>query len=257
MNQDRIVASVGGNPITENDVNAAIARYGAKYDSPQGREMILEQLIADKLFYLDAVRNVYEREPEFKARLNEVRNMLLSEYAMKKAAEGVRVKDEEVLAYYEEHKDKIAAGKTYNASHILVDSKETAAKLLESIRAGEMTFEEAAGKYSSCPSAKDGGNLGDFATGQMVPEFEQACDALEVGQISDPVKTQFGYHLIRLNGKNDAEPVSFEEVKAEITAALTREKQQKAIQSRINQLKLLYPVDKSGQAPQPKSSILL
>ena len=79
-----------------------------------------------------------------------------------------------------------------------------------------MTFEEAAGKYSSCPSAKDGGNLGDFATGQMVPEFEQACDALEVGQISDPVKTQFGYHLIRLNAKNDAEPVSFEEVKAEM-----------------------------------------
>ncbi len=256
MNQDKIVASVGGNPITENDVNAAVARYGAKYDSPQGREMILEQLIADKLFYLDAVRNVYEREPEFKARLNEVRNMLLSEYAMKKAAEGVRVKEEEARAYYDANREKIASGKTYNASHILVDSRETAEKLLEMIRSGESSFEDAAGKYSTCPSAKNGGNLGDFATGQMVPEFEQACDALEVGQISEPVKTQFGYHLIRLNGKNDAEPLSFEEVKDDIIAALTREKQQQAIQSRINQLKLLYPVDKSGQAPQ-KSSILL
>lgn len=256
MPNEKILASVGGNPITESDVNAAVARYGQKYDNPQGRAMILEQLINDKLFYLDAVRNVYEREPEFKAQLNAVKAMLLSEYAMKKAAEGAKVTEADARKYYEENSEQMVAGKTYNASHILVDSEEKANELLGKIKAGETTFEAAAAEFSSCPSGKNGGNLGDFTKGQMVPEFEQACDALSEGEISAPVKTQFGYHIIRLNSVSEAQALKFEDVHDEIIAALTREKQQSALQSRINQLKILYPVDKSGEAA-PKSSILL
>ena len=78
----------------------------------------------------------------------------------------------------------------------------------------------------------------------MVPEFEKACDDMEVGAISDPVKTQFGWHVIRLNKKGTGDPVSFDDVKNDIKEALLAQKQQAAYQSKVNQLKILFPVDK-------------
>jgi peptidyl-prolyl cis-trans isomerase C len=84
-------------------------------------------------------------------------------------------------------------------SHILVEKQSLALKLQEEIKAGG-DFVALAKKYSTCPSGKRGGDLGVFGRGQMVKEFEQAAFALEVGQMSDPVKTQFGYHLIKRTG---------------------------------------------------------
>jgi peptidyl-prolyl cis-trans isomerase C len=84
-------------------------------------------------------------------------------------------------------------------SHILVEKQSLALKLQEEIKAGG-DFVSLAKKYSTCPSGKRGGDLGVFGRGQMVKEFEQAAFALEVGQMSDPVKTQFGYHLIKRTG---------------------------------------------------------
>ena len=88
------------------------------------------------------------------------------------------------------------------ASHILVKTEEEAIKIKEKIQSGETTFEEMAKKHSLCPSRQVGGELGCFGRGQMVPEFEKAAFALPVGQISDPVQTQFGYHLIKVTEKN-------------------------------------------------------
>ncbi len=85
------------------------------------------------------------------------------------------------------------------ASHILVEKQSQALKVLEELKAGA-DFKELAKKYSTCPSGKKGGDLGQFDRGQMVREFEQAAFALKTGQISEPVKTQFGYHLIKRTG---------------------------------------------------------
>jgi len=243
---EKILASVGGKTITEQDVNAALIQMGQRgqaLNNPQGRAMILEQLIARKLFLLDAQRNLYEREPAFKEQLTRVKEDMLTSYAMQKALERVRVTEEEAKKYYEENREKFVSGLTFNASHILVDSEEKANALLTQIKAGEISFEEAAEQNSSCPSGKNGGSLGDFTQGQMVPEFENACAAMEVGEISAPVQTQFGYHLILLNKKEEGGAMSYEEVKADLMNALKEEKQQAAYQSKINQLKILYPVD--------------
>ncbi len=86
------------------------------------------------------------------------------------------------------------------ASHILVPTLDKAEFLLKEIEKGK-SFEELAKKYSSCPSGQDGGDLGFFGKGQMVKEFEDAAFSLKVGEVSKPVKTQFGYHLIKLTGK--------------------------------------------------------
>ena len=244
----RVLASVNGKAITDEDVTRfimAMGRNGQAYNNPQGRAAVLEQLIAQRLFLLDAQRNLLEREQAFKDQLAAVKEQLLMEYAINKCVESVRVNEDEVRAYYDAHKDEMTEGETVNASHILVDSEEKAAELLAAINAGEISFEDAAKENSSCPSSAQGGNLGDFGRGQMVPEFDQACFEMEEGEVRGPVKTQFGFHLIRLNKKNPAEILSYNDVRSQLFEQITREKQQAAYQSKINQLKIMYPVDKA------------
>ena len=246
--QDKIVASVAGQPIMASDIDMALMQMGARaqaYNTPEGRAALLENIIARRLFLLDAKKNLMEREPDFKEQLARVKDDMLTNYAIQKSVERVRVSDDEAKKFYDENPDKFDAGEVFNASHILIDSEEKATEIAADISAGKITFEDAAKKYSSCPSGKAGGELGDFGHGQMVPEFENACAAMEVGTVSSPVKTQFGWHLIRLNKKEAGGTISFADAKNEIKDALLAEKQQAAYNSRINQLKLLFPVDKA------------
>ncbi|MBE6570980.1 MAG: hypothetical protein E7656_01875 [Ruminococcaceae bacterium] len=168
---------------------------------------------------------------------------MLANFAIAKAVEGVKVTDDEAKAFFEENKGELVSGKTVNASHILVDSEEKATDILAKINAGEISFEDAARQNSSCPSSEQGGNLGEFTRGQMVPEFDEACFSMAVGEIAGPVKTQFGFHLIKLNDKKEAAPIAFEDIADQIKEKLVSDKQQAAYKSKINQLKILYPVD--------------
>ena len=127
---------------------------------------------------------------------------------------------------------------------VCLHSEEKASEILAQINAGEISFEDAAKAHSSCPSSEQGGSLGEFGHGQMVPEFDEACFSMEVGEVRGPVKTQFGFRLIRLDAKNDGEALQFDMVKEQIKDHLLADKQQKAYQSRINQLKILYPVER-------------
>jgi len=247
MAEARVLATVSGQNITEADVDRMIATLGQRgqnYRTPEGRAIILEQLINQKLLLIDATRNLYEREPAFKAELARVKEDLLVNYAVNKAVENVRVSDEETKKFYDENPDQFQGEASVNASHILVDDEELAKEILAKIQAGEISFEDAAKAHSSCPSSAEGGCLGDFGRGQMVPEFDEACFTMEVGELRGPVQTQFGYHLIKLNSKTDAQPVPYETMKEQIRAKLVGDKQQAAYQSKINQLRILYPVDK-------------
>lgn len=87
------------------------------------------------------------------------------------------------------------------ASHILVKTKEEAVNIKHNIEEGSITFAEAAKQFSNCPSGRNGGDLGYFSKGQMVKPFEDAAFSLKKGKISEPVKTQFGYHLIMVTGQ--------------------------------------------------------
>ena len=112
------------------------------------------------------------------------------------------------------------------------------------IQNNEVSFEDAAKQFSKCPSAQKGGNLGDFSQGQMVPEFDEACFSMTVGEVRGPVKSNFGYHIIKLNDKKDSSIIPFDAVKEQLKEKLIADKQQAAYQSKINQLKILYQVDK-------------
>jgi len=244
----KVLATVGTIAITDNDVNEFLANLGPRgqsYNNPEGRKMVLEQLISSRLLLLDAKRNLFEAEPEFKAQLAKLKESLLANYAAEKVFASVSVTEAEAKAYYEENKAQFQVGETVNASHILADTEEKALEILAKINAGETSFEDAAKAHSSCPSKENGGNLGDFGKGQMVPEFDEAVFGMEVGEISKaPVKTQFGYHLIKLNAKNENTTTPYADIANEIKEALLSEKRRKAYESKVNQLKILYPVDK-------------
>lgn len=243
----KLLATVGSIQITEDDVNEFIANLGprgAAYNTPDGRRAILNQLIGNKLLLLDARRNLYEGEAAFREQLARLKETLLINYAGEKALSSAKVTDAEVRAYYDEHKEEFVGGESVNASHILVDTEEKAKEIYEEISSGKKSFEEAASEYSSCPSRERGGNLGDFTRGQMVKEFDEAVFGMAEGEVtSEPVKTQFGYHLIKLIKKTEAETKEFSEVKDAIYSGLLNEKQRAAYESKINQLKIMYPVN--------------
>ena len=244
---DKVLAKVGALTVTEGEVEeflAALGPRGQGYNNPEGKKVILEQIIGNKLLLQDARRNLFEGEADFRAELARLKERLLISYASNKVVAGIKVTEDEVRAYYNDNLDKFATGESVNASHILVDSREKALEILNKIKAGEVTFEDAARENSTCPSGQNGGSLGDFTRGQMVPEFDKAVFEMQVGEISDePVATQFGFHLIKLNSKSEGGNASFEQVSAELTEVLLNEKRHKAYESKINQLKIVYPVD--------------
>ena len=247
MNNGKMLASVGGKPITEAAVEQfidSLGQRGQAYQSAQGKAAVLEELIAQELFLADAKKNLFEYEEAFKAELARVKDRLLINYAMEKVLSKITVSEEEMQKYYDENADKFVAGETVNASHILVAEEAFAEELLSKIKNGEISFEDAAKEHSTCPSGQEGGALGEFGKGQMVPEFDKACFSMEIGEIKGPVATQFGYHLIRLNGKSEPKKIPFAEIKEQIRSQLLGEKQQNAYRSKVNQLSILFPVDR-------------
>lgn len=247
MDNNQTLAMVNGMAIKQSDVLEAISGMGAQaqqYATPEGQKMILEELIAQKLFLADAKRNMLEYEPAFKQQLARVKEDLLYQYAVSKTLQNVRVNEADIRKFFDENPDQFAAQPVAAASHILVDSEAECKEILEKIQAGEIAFEDAAKQYSSCPSAQNGGSLGDFGRGQMVPEFDQAVFSMEEGELRGPVKTQFGYHIIRLDALKTSEAAKFEDVKEAIESHLLNEKRRAAYASKVNQLKIMFPVDR-------------
>ncbi len=243
----KILAKVGELTVTEAEVNEFILSLGQRgqaYNTPEGKRAVLNQLISNKLLLQDARRNLYEGEAAFREQLAKLKESMLINYAGEKAIASARVDEAEARAYFDEHKAEFTTEESVNASHILVKEENEAKEILAKINAGEISFEEAAKQHSTCPSKENGGNLGDFGRGQMVPEFDKAVFEMAVGEISaEPVKTQFGYHIIKLNDKKEAKPLEYTEVKEDLKNMLLSEKRRKAYESKINQLKIMYPVD--------------
>lgn len=247
MTNGKVLATVSGEAIYESDVMEMIGsmgQRGAAYDNPQGKAAILEQLINKKLMLLDAKRNLFEREEAFKAQLARVKEELLANYCVEKIIADVKVTDAEAEDFFKNNEAEFVTGESVEASHILVDSKEKCVEIMAEINEGKLGFDDAARKYSSCPSKEAGGALGQFTRGQMVPEFDTAVFEMAEGEVRGPVKTQFGYHIIKLTAKHEPEKMEFSAVAGHIKERLLQEKQQKAYQSKINQLKIMYMVDK-------------
>lgn len=242
---NKVLATVNGKEITQDVVMKFLNDLGPQtamqFQSPEGIKKVVEELINQEMLYLDAKENKLEDEEEFKDQLEKFKEGLIKQYAVNKILAEVKITEEEMKEHFEKNKDNFKNPESITSSHILVDSEEKANEIIKEINEGK-SFEDAAKEYSTCPSKDQGGNLGESARGKMVPEFEDAAFAMEVGSLSQPVKTQFGYHVIKLYDKKEATNSSYEEVKEQIRAQELGQKQQLAYIEKTNALKEKYEV---------------
>lgn len=242
--ENKVLATVDGREIRQSDIQSLMQNLGqnaARFNNPEGQKQLLEEVITQELLYSDALEKDFEHEADFITVLDQMKKSLLIQYSANKLMTSVTVSDEEAKAHYDKNKAMFSQDKSVSASHLLVDSEDKAKSILEEINQG-LDFAEAATKYSSCPSKEQGGALGEFTQGKMVPEFEEAAFSMNAGEISQPVKTQFGYHLIKVDQVNEAKESAFEEVKEEVKKQVLTQKQKEAYANKQAELKEKYSV---------------
>lgn len=246
---DKVLARVGGQDITESQALEFIKPFGQQalmlYYSEQGRKMVIDDLISMRLYALDAEEKKLDQAPEFIADLENVRRTMLAQASMREVMKNVSITEEEEKKFYDENQKLFTQPERVHASHILVSDDAILTKVQEELKAGK-SFDVLAQEYSIDPgSAANGGDLGEFPKGVMVPEFEKAAfDLKNPGDISEPVKSQFGWHLIRLSEYIPESVMPFEQVKANIEQELREKKTQEVLQERSKELEDKYKVER-------------
>ena len=221
-----VLAKVNGAEIRQSDVALAEEELGpslAQMDPATKKENVLAFLIDMKIVSKAAEDKKIENNEDFKKRLAFTRNRLLMDSLL--AAEGkTATTDEAMKKVYEDASKQITGEQEVHARHILVETEDEAKAVADELKKGA-DFAELAKKKSKDPGASDGGDLGFFTKEQMVPEFSAVAFALEPGKVSDPVKSQFGWHIIKVEEKRNRQAPAFEQVKAQIETYVTRKAQ--------------------------------
>ena len=225
--EDKVVATIGGKPVTEADIALAVSDLDeqfARLPEEQRRAAALSAIIEIRVMADEAAAKGIDKDPAFQRRMAFLQQRALHA-ALIDSEIAEKITEEEVRARYDQ---QIAATPPVNevkARHILVKTKEEAEAIIKRLDAGE-SFEDIAKEVSTDPgSGTNGGDLGWFGPGQMVPEFEQAAFALEVGAYSkEPVQSQFGFHIIKVEDKRQQQPPAFEQVKEQFRSMILREK---------------------------------
>ncbi len=226
--QDKVVATVNGKALTEADMRLAETEIGGDLGNlpPDTRRRVLvEYLIENQLFAEAAESEKLGQRGSFDERMQYWRRRALRDsYFDITVKEGIT--EAEKKAFYDSQVSGSKEGEQVRARHILVESELKAKEIFEKIGHGA-DFTQMAKEFSKDPGSKqDGGDLGYFGKGQMVPAFEETAFKLKVGEVSLPVQSQFGWHLIKLEDRRVLKPPAFETVKDRITAALMHKKAQ-------------------------------
>ncbi|MBU7006002.1 peptidylprolyl isomerase [Phosphitispora fastidiosa] len=259
-NQD-VVASVNGEDITKNELYELMVK--------QNGQQALDALISQKVIELEAKKQkivvsdediqkemetyyeTYGGEEAFAQTLemsgyslDDVKKELALNIKINKLLEPrVKITEDELKTYFEENKAQFAQQKQVKASHILVETEEKANDIKKKLAEGQ-DFAQLAKENSTDAQNKDkGGDLGFFGSGDMVKEFEEAAFALKVGEVSAPVKTEFGYHIIKVSEVKAAQDASYEQSKSQIRETLFGEKAQAEYSVLMQELQKEYKIE--------------
>lgn len=259
--KDKVILKVNETEMTVADFEKELDRLPPQLkpvtSTREGQKQMLEELAGRELLVQEAEKKKIGDRPEVMERTKEFRRRMLLETLLdEEIVQKVTVEDQEVKAYYKAHPEEFS-NERIRARHILVQTEDEAKKVLDRLK--EEKFEDLAKEVSlDKASGANGGDLNYFGRGQMVPEFEKAAFALKVGQTSGIVKTQFGYHIIRLVDRKTSEPAKFEQVKDRLKQKLVNEKQRKRFDEWLASLKQgakiqiqedLLPVGEVEEAP--------
>lgn len=242
---DKMLAKVSNKTITLKDFKSKMAKIPSYYQNvvENNKKRYLDELIMEMLMYEEAVRRGIDRTKEIKDIVNEAKKKVVIAKLVKDEVEDKAVvTEDEIKKYYEAHRDEFKTPELWRASHILVASEKEARDVLDELAKGAR-FEDLAKARSTDATAVRGGDVGYFRAGQVVPDFEKACMKLNVGQTSDIVKTQFGYHIIKLTDKKEAGLQSYDEARRSIESELKRKKRSELFNNLVLKLKEKYHVE--------------
>lgn len=242
------LAKVGSATITQADYDRefnALPEYAQQlFSDEQGKEKFLSEIINKEMLYQEAIKKGLDKTPDFNKKLEEFRKLtLVTELFEKEIMASAKISDQEVKDYYDKHKEEFVPTTQIKASHILLKTEDEAKKVLARLQKGEKFGDIAKAVSIDTGSAKNGGDLGYFSKGQMVPEFEKAAASLNVGEISVPVKTQFGFHIIKVTDMKKGAPIEFENIREMLSQRLSGEKQKEAFDKYMEGLKKNYKVE--------------
>ncbi len=252
--QAQTLVTVNGTGISQTDVDTALmnATQGRFNEVPPAkqaefRKQVLQQLIAKELVYGDAKKTGVLKTKEFAAEYKKVQENVKKELAIqlwqKQQLDAVKVSNKELKSYYDKNKEEFNEKESVHARHILVEDESAAKSIVSELKslkgnALKAKFIELAKAKSTGPSGPKGGDLGYFAQGQMVPEFNAKVFTMKVGTITQaPVKTQFGFHVIYLEDKKAGKARGFTEVKAFIEQRLKMEKFKVVMKDKMEAMK--------------------
>ncbi len=234
----KVLAKVNDKVITLDEFKERITRLPRHYQQMiRGQEKaFLDDIIKEALLHREAVKSKLEDDQETQEVIAEAKKKILIARLIKNRVEDkVAVLEEDLRAYYDGHSEEFMLPERWRASHILVDTQEEAEEIKDILDQGA-SLEELAPDRSKDASAKRGGDVGYFSKGQLIPEFENACFELEVGEIGSVVKSQFGYHVIKLTDRKSPEVQEFSVVKELIKKDLERGQKKQLLEDLINSL---------------------
>lgn len=242
--RNNVLAIINGKEITEFDVENIISQYSEadqkSVNTDNGREKILDQLVSCELMYNFAQDEKLEETDEFKVRIEEARKDILTQMGISKAAGNESINENEALDYYNSNKEKFIVGEMVSVKHILVESQEEAYNVKNEIENNQISFSDAALKYSMCPSNMNGGSLGTFGRGKLTASFEEAAFNAKINILTDPVETEFGFHIILVEDFRDEYIKEFDDVKEEIMLHLKKKRELKNYKEIIEKMKKKY-----------------
>jgi len=257
-----VIATVNGKAINKSDIDALLKRQHISFDKIPAKQQkaLVEKLIERELLTEVADKAGVEKDPEYLKALENFKKDLKIRTWMDKIYKRTLISDSEANKYYQDNKDKFKRGASVHARHILVKSEKEAKDIIAELSklkgdALKKKFIELAKTKSTGPSGKKGGDLGFFGKGQMVKPFNDAVFAMKKGELSkEPVKTQFGYHVIYVEDTKPEGVVPFEEVKKQIIDNMRQEQFAKTIKDTIENAKKSAKITSSIKLEDTNSS---
>jgi parvulin-like peptidyl-prolyl isomerase len=237
--------TVNGQEITQLDIDMTMGPSGMKFDTldPTMKKRVLDMVVERKLLAAEAEKSDVLDSADYKEQLEELKKGLVLDVWMKQKMKKIEdgISEAKIDAFYKKNSKKYVIPKKLKARHILVKDEDNATAIIKELDAAKdknAAFIKLAKEKSTGPSGPNGGDLGWFELGRMVPEFSAAADKLKKGEYTkEPVKTQFGYHIIMLDDRKDAGTKKLEEVKDSIKEELANEEFGKLIKTETDKLK--------------------
>jgi peptidyl-prolyl cis-trans isomerase C len=236
-----VVATYSGKKLTSADVVQEIERLPgpsrAYLSAPDRKRQFVENMILNDLLFAEAQKAGYDKDPDIEKQLADMRKRLVVQRLMREYQTPPTITDEDAKKYYDDNPNLFSTTQI-KASHILVKDEDTAKRLHAQLVADPSKFAELAKQESiDKTSGAKGGDLGKFGQGRMVPDFERVAFSLKPGQLSDPVKTQYGWHIILVSEREEGERKPFDQVKEQIKTSLRNKQLQDAVQAKFDALK--------------------